>query len=231
MRNKVEIVHDRYSEVEYRMIDTPRAMRWLMKVIGLCSLLVVYPLVILSKLSSETGFKMSSELLSLLPTALGVSIRYEFYRRTLRACGKNLLVFFGGVFFYPEVSVGENVVIDSRVTIHHCDIGDNVMIGAGSHLLSGSKYHDLSRTDIPIIYQGGKMKRIRIGNDVWIGVNCVIMEDVGDGSVVGAGSVVTRKVEPYSVIAGNPAVMIRKRGEGPVKVHHRATEDTEETSN
>jgi acetyltransferase-like isoleucine patch superfamily enzyme len=182
-----------------------------MRLVGWLSLLIVYPLVIISKLSSETGFKMISEGLSLLPTAIGVSIRYEFYRRTLRACGKNVLVFFGAVFFYPEVSIGNNVVLDSHVAIHHCDIGDNVMVGAGSHLLGGQRYHNFDRTDLPIIRQGGKMKRISIGSDVWIGVNSVIMEDIGNGTVVGAGSVVTKEIEPYSIVAGNPAKIVRKR--------------------
>ena len=52
-----------------------------------------------------------------------------------------------------------------------------------------------------------------IGNDVWIGHGVIIMPGltVGDGAVVGAGAVVTGDVEPYSVVAGNPARLIRKR--------------------
>lgn len=54
----------------------------------------------------------------------------------------------------------------------------------------------------------------RIGNDVWIGDRVLIMpacQLIGDGAIVGAGSVVTRDVEPFTVVAGNPARMIRKR--------------------
>ena len=53
----------------------------------------------------------------------------------------------------------------------------------------------------------------RIGNDVWIGANSVILKGVTvhDGAIVGAGSVVTRDVPPYSIVAGNPAREIRKR--------------------
>jgi virginiamycin A acetyltransferase len=52
-----------------------------------------------------------------------------------------------------------------------------------------------------------------IGNDVWIGASVVILSGVkiGDGAVVGAGSVVTKDVEPYTIVAGNPARLIRKR--------------------
>ncbi|MCI0618682.1 acyltransferase, partial [bacterium] len=138
-------------------------------------------------------------------------IRYEFYRRTLRACGKNVFISFGTVFYYPEISIGNNVLIGMYNTIHHCDFGDEVMTAEGCRFLSGSQYHNFSRTDIPMSRQGGKLKRIRVGDDVWIGANAVIMEEVGQGSIVGAGSVVTKKIEPYSIVAGIPARILRKR--------------------
>ena len=52
-----------------------------------------------------------------------------------------------------------------------------------------------------------------IGNDVWIGQNAVILPgvDIGDGAIIGANSVVGSDIEPYTVAAGNPARMIRKR--------------------
>jgi acetyltransferase-like isoleucine patch superfamily enzyme len=52
-----------------------------------------------------------------------------------------------------------------------------------------------------------------IGNDVWIGVNAIIMDDItiGDGAIVAAGAIVTKNVPPYSIVAGNPAKVIRYR--------------------
>ena len=52
-----------------------------------------------------------------------------------------------------------------------------------------------------------------IGNDVWIGQNAVILPgvNIGDGAIIGANSVVGSNVEPYTIVAGNPAKMIRKR--------------------
>ena len=52
-----------------------------------------------------------------------------------------------------------------------------------------------------------------IGNDVWIGLRAIILPGViiGDGAVIGAGAVVTRDVEPYSIVAGNPARQVKKR--------------------
>jgi acetyltransferase-like isoleucine patch superfamily enzyme len=54
---------------------------------------------------------------------------------------------------------------------------------------------------------------VTIGNDVWIGLNSLILSGVtiGDGAVVGAGSVVATDVEPYAIVAGNPQKLIRKR--------------------
>jgi virginiamycin A acetyltransferase len=55
---------------------------------------------------------------------------------------------------------------------------------------------------------------LRIGNDVWVGHNAIILpgvEEIGDGAVIGAGAVVTKNVEPFSLVAGNPARHIRYR--------------------
>jgi len=54
---------------------------------------------------------------------------------------------------------------------------------------------------------------IVIGNDVWIGAMCVLLHGVkiGDGAIVGAGSVVSKDVPPYTIVAGNPCKIIRKR--------------------
>jgi hypothetical protein len=54
---------------------------------------------------------------------------------------------------------------------------------------------------------------VTIGHDVWIGMNCLIPKalTIGHGAIVGAGSVVTKDVEPYSIVAGNPARVIRYR--------------------
>lgn len=54
---------------------------------------------------------------------------------------------------------------------------------------------------------------IIIGNDVWIGANCTLMDniEIGNGAVIAAGSVVTRSVAPYAVVGGNPAKLIKYR--------------------
>jgi acetyltransferase-like isoleucine patch superfamily enzyme len=59
------------------------------------------------------------------------------------------------------------------------------------------------------------IRPITIGNKAWIGCNAIILcVDIGEGAVVGAGSVVTRNVEPWTIVAGNPARVIRDIPEG-----------------
>jgi virginiamycin A acetyltransferase len=52
-----------------------------------------------------------------------------------------------------------------------------------------------------------------IGNDVWIGYGATILSGViiGDGAIIGAGAVISKSIEPYSIMVGNPAKLIKKR--------------------
>lgn len=100
-----------------------------------------------------------------------------------------------------------------------CSVADNCIIGGSSHPI------DWVSTS-PVFYNGKNplkknfvkhqyiptIKTI-IGNDVWIGSNCLIKAGItiGDGAIVGMGSVVTKNIKPYTVVCGNPAKQIRKR--------------------
>ena len=113
-------------------------------------------------------------------------------------------------------SVGNNVYLPSDIKIAHnfvykqgeLAIGDRVSIAPGviiilsSHSNFSSASHSVSH----------KENRVIIGNDAWIGAGSIIMNGVtiGEGAIVGAGSIVTRDVPPFSVVAGNPARVIRE---------------------
>lgn len=105
----------------------------------------------------------------------------------------------------PYANVGAD---HGRITI-----GCRVAIGPGSVLRAAN--HRFDQADRPIMTQGHRPGYIEIEDDVWIGANCVITPDVriGHGSVVGAGSVVTRDVPPLAVVGGVPARIIGRRGQ------------------
>ena len=103
--------------------------------------------------------------------------------------------------------IGENSILCGKVII-----GKDVMIGP--ELICYTTNHKTSDVNKPMIDQGfDEMKPIIIANDVWIGGRVIILGGVkiGEGSIIGAGSVVTHDVEPYTIVAGNPAKVIRKR--------------------
>ena len=103
------------------------------------------------------------------------------------------------------VSIGDRVLISMNVQIHDTDghPNDPVERFAQTRAILTSGHP----ADILSIAANG----ISIGNDVWIGFNAAILKGViiGEGAIVGACSVVTRDVAPYTVVAGNPARFIR----------------------
>lgn len=91
------------------------------------------------------------------------------------------------------------------------DIGNNALIAGHCHIVSGDHgFDDLSvpMGDQPIVGKG-----IVIEDDVWLGAGAKVLDGVriGKGSIVSAGAVVNRDVEPYSIVGGIPAKLIKKR--------------------
>jgi len=90
-------------------------------------------------------------------------------------------------------------------------IGRNTMIGAHTVIVPAN--HGFERNDVPMNRQPLTRKGIDVGEDVWIGAGCRILDGVhiGGGSVIGAGSVVTKDIDPYSIAFGVPAKVVRSR--------------------
>lgn len=107
-------------------------------------------------------------------------------------------------------------------------IGKFCCIGSGAKFLMGPSNHRMeSATTYPFAVFGGAWEAAApphltqlphkgdtiVGNDVWLGRECVVLPGVriGDGAIIGAHAVVTRDVAPYEIVGGNPARPIRKR--------------------
>ncbi|MFC7365197.1 MULTISPECIES: acyltransferase [Bhargavaea] len=129
--------------------------------------------------------------------------------------GKNP-TFYPGVWIMPpkNLIVGDQVDFAKDVQITtggKIIIGDRVLIGYGTKILSSN--HKIPSDRQKIFYAGHKHEQVTIERDVWIGANSIILPGVqiGEGAVIAAGSIVTKNVKPFTIVAGVPAKQIKER--------------------
>lgn len=113
----------------------------------------------------------------------------------------------GGVRLADRVEINNFTIVNGTGGV---DIGEDTLLGPGVRVISYQHRHarhELIRT------QAVDARPIRIGRDVWIGANAVILAGVtiGDGAVVAAGAVVREDVPPYAIVAGVPAQIKKTR--------------------
>jgi maltose O-acetyltransferase len=141
-------------------------------------------------------------------------IRARLARLMLDECGRDVNVEHGAWFGSGRgIRLGDrsDIGMDALV-IGPLDVGRDVMMGPRCILLSSS--HAFASVDVPMNRQGFLDDRpIVIEDDVWVGAGTIVLPGVriGTGSIVGAGSVVTNDVPPRTVVAGNPARVVRSR--------------------
>ncbi|WP_047452626.1 CatB-related O-acetyltransferase [Alistipes sp. ZOR0009] len=145
-----------------------------------------------------------------------------YIRPTVKS--KNIVV--GDFSYFSDVD------FEKHVTHHYDFYGDKLIIGkfcqiaAGvEFVMNGANHQMNAASTFPFyIFEGWEQEipstdvfsfkgDTVVGNDVWIGQNATILPGVhiGDGAIIGASSVVASDVEPYSIVAGNPAKQLRKR--------------------
>ncbi len=117
---------------------------------------------------------------------------------------------------FSKVKIGSGCEFNSNVMINargrgSIFIGNNVLIGPNVVLRSSD--HSFVSLSEKISEQGMEDGYIIVKDNVWIGSNCVILKNItiGEGSIVAAGAVVTKDIEPYSLVGGVPAKIIKKR--------------------
>ena len=159
-------------------------------------------------------------------TSIGSRLRKNYWSKRLRKCGTNTVFQRGSGIGFPElIDIGSNFLLghDALITAGHSEgifIGNNVQIARGTFIHASN--HNIDNKNIPIMKQGTSCSKINFNNknysivikdEVWIGSKCILLTGtyLETGCVVSAGSVISGKYEPYSIIAGNPGRVIKKR--------------------
>jgi len=158
--------------------------------------------------------------------SLGYRLRKRYWSKRLRSCGTNSEFRRGCAIGFPNlIDVGNNFIIghDALMTAGHSQgifIGNDVSLSRGTFVHATN--HNIDNINIPIMKQGVSSAKIEFNNkiysiviedDVWMGSKCIILSGthLKKGCVISAGSVISGKYEPYSIIAGNPGRVIKKR--------------------
>ena len=152
-----------------------------------------------------------SQLLSLIPGKLGVYLRAGFYRFVFTHCSPDAVISFMVLFSQADTEIAEGVYLGAQCNIGRSRIGKNTLVGSGVHVMSGKGQHNFDDINVPIKDQGGVLEKITIGENCWIGNGAMIMANIGEGCIVGAGSVVIHEMPAHSIVAGNPAKVIKSR--------------------
>jgi galactoside O-acetyltransferase len=183
-------------------------------------------------------FQIYIAILSSIPTEIGVRLRYYAYKPLFKTTNGFFRIDTGvTIMGFENITLGSNISFMKNSYIYAHDggvlmIGNNFTINSNSQLGASfgkiiigndcaiapncvlrASNHNFEDPDIPFRKQGHNYGEIIIEDDVWVASNCVITANttIGKSSVVGAGSVVTKDVEEYSIIGGVPARLIKRR--------------------
>jgi acetyltransferase-like isoleucine patch superfamily enzyme len=183
-------------------IAVPNVLIWLRVVF------LTYP-VFRSKCDA-IGPRLRIELLPHIAGSVRISIGSDVFisgRLSVTGCA---------AFEMPELVIGDRVFLGSSTSFsigRSIVIEDDVLIAAGCSFADYSPHpKDSERRASGALPEVESARPIRIGRKAWVGARCTILPGVsiGEGAIVGAGSVVTRDVPPFQVAAGSPARVVSK---------------------
>ena len=129
-------------------------------------------------------------------------------------CGRNLRVKHNADIS-PHIEIGDDSELGQNCVIYGgVTLGSNVLMGPGVRIIT--RNHRFSDPSIPIRIQGETFAPVKIGDDVWLGANVVILPgvEIGAHAIVGAGAIVTRSIPAWAIAGGNPAKVIKFRDYG-----------------
>lgn len=182
-------------------------IKFILTVIGA---LIASPLAILAVLEKhlsnfEYFFNLGSHSVALIPGLPGNFIRAGYYILTLEKFHYTAIVSFGSYFSKRFARMGKNSGAGAYCIFGMVEIGENVRIASRVSIVSGLHAHGSSNNIGQNFDSQGERDFITIGDNCWLGESSTIGAHIGQGSIIGLGSVVTKEIPPYSMAMGNPA--------------------------
>lgn len=156
---------------------------------------------------SEAVFQTFAQLIAFVPGPAGSVLRAAFYWGTLTRCHWETHFGFGSIFMHRDAVVECHVTTGAYCVFGHAHLHAGTRVASRVSIPSGRRQH---LNDDGTIGDVSRFDTVRVGSSCWIGENAVLLADVGSGSLVSAGAVVTRNMPENSLIAGNPAAVVRQ---------------------
>jgi acetyltransferase-like isoleucine patch superfamily enzyme len=121
-------------------------------------------------------------------------------------------------FEMTNVAIGEGTVVNAGLTIYdeyepRVTLGKRVAVATGVTIVASSNPNNSELQKLDYVRDHlTQLDRVTVGDDAWIGTGAILLPgvEIGEGAIVGAGAVVTHSVEPYTVVAGAPARVVRR---------------------
>jgi acetyltransferase-like isoleucine patch superfamily enzyme len=199
----------------------------LVSALNVCAVALTAPLGWLAMLEhtvsphSEGFFMMWGQMLALVPGYPGMYLRRGYYWWTLERCSLRVFVGFGAYFSHRAVAAEDHVYLGSYAVCGSADLGRWALIGSRTSILSGGSLHSLDHEGRWLPSDRRRVVRVRIGAHAWIGEGAIIMANIGRGSMVAAGSVVSSDVRDRIMVGGNPARYVRDLVDTPMAATER----------
>jgi virginiamycin A acetyltransferase len=162
-------------------------------------------------IGKDRALETCTQTLAGVPGLTGVFLRRAFLGLVLTKCAQDAEIGYGTLMSQTGAVIDENVYVGPRCHLGLVHLEKDVLLAAGVHIPSGGQTHYFDDPDVPIREQGGERVLVRVGEGAWIGSAAIVLADVGKGTIVGAGSVVTKPLPDHVIAAGVPAKVIRPR--------------------
>jgi acetyltransferase-like isoleucine patch superfamily enzyme len=162
-------------------------------------------------IGKDRALEGSTQAWALVPGLIGQYLRRAFLSCVLPSCARTATIAFGTIFSSAAATIGDRAYVGPGCHLGWALIGNDALLAAGVHVPSGANTHGIDDPGTVIRDQPGHKVPVRIGSGSWIGSAAIVMADVGRGSVIAAGAVVTQPIPELTIAGGVPARVLRHR--------------------